>query len=153
MSPKSWTPYNTYFYAGFPSRKTIYTYSCNLIMKMEIGMLIRNKLFCLTNSTLICVTMMVEFFLNATLEKSTFRSATSNVILDEHRHLQSALQFHNMGNRNIYELCRIGTVTLTCEKCWRPKSFVSSKAFLEPSFNRIFPADILQAMASYKRNT
>lgn len=101
------------FLCRIPSRKTIYTCGCNLIMKMEIGILIRNKLFYLTNSALIRVTMMAEFFLNAMPEKTTFRSATSNIILNEYWHLWSAMRLHNMDNRFIYEFWASWTIELS----------------------------------------
>ena len=115
-------------------------------MNIVSGVLIGNKWCFLTNPALMCATMMAAFVLDAMPVNATCRSTSSNVIVDEHPELWPGVRLRIMDDLSCYELWVILTATGTSVKCRSPKSFLSLKAFLKLSFNRITPAHMFQGM-------
>lgn len=70
----------------------------------ETRMQIAVSCFYLTNPGLTCDTTMAAFILNVMPLNATFRSAISNIIVDEHRKLWSGMLLDIMDYRSCYDL-------------------------------------------------
>lgn len=78
---------------------------------------------------------MTIYVLNAILVNATFRSALSNVILDENQAWLFGDLLGSLDALDFYELWVIPTAAVASEKFWSPKSYPSFNAFLEPYCN------------------